>query len=310
MFESSIGILKVETKPTNNDEESTCPTVHFEFEAYSTGKIYEIMIDELEKLQSIHKIFLFEPFLILDIVLEKPKIEWDDISESNVIITYNVIAVGKTFNIVFVLAPKSYPEGSNQEVIDLKRQIRLLNRQIDELIAPKLYYEIEIPYNKLVIQYQDAHNWLKKNDNEYVKLIESKENASVDNLVVEFINTNEKRLLFNLECLSRQGWEMVDVAEKFIIHIHQKFTLPSAWKNGYHSLWFVAIKTSPNRTSTYSYSIEKIDDVITKYRRKFLFKTTDMDGFLDTNLIVANGIHHLQIVQRYKNIQEIDEQKE
>jgi hypothetical protein len=235
-FEVDVGVLSV-----MHSTEETSISVEFEFEAFATGKLYILKMDEVA-LVAHHKVFAFDPTMISDITSTPPTnveikksgpapLTKDQFVKemmtgnvgmlpSRASITYVRDVAGRQQTIIFDIPEKAYPEGSSGKVIELERMIRMherthaqlkqeikdLREELDQRELEELREVVSVPYNALIVANQVAHAFMKEKDgylnDEYSVFIKSRENASVDQLIAAFLETSEKRLLFNLHYMN------------------------------------------------------------------------------------------------------------
>lgn len=220
-FETKLGLLEcsVEAK----DEY----VVFLSFECYETGKVFEVEMQQKE-LEGLNKLFAYDVTFVDDVLKKRPEIAFSRKKES-VVVTYTVSVMGRENKIQFVILPKKYPEGSNEEVFELKRQLRLQARQIETLttqlhkarVAQSSRQIVYCPEDKLLVTNAEAHRIMMAGDYEYIgdkyrTLTESKQNTSID-IVTEFLKDDHDRYLFNLHFLNRsQGWQFICCAMPYV----------------------------------------------------------------------------------------------
>ena len=138
------------------DETEGAPlSLSFSFEAYNSGKCFETQFNATT-LADCHSLFAFDPLIASELVTERPTrilIEMKANEQHAVHLFYEAKVMRRKHTVEFLLPSKVYPEGmyrkselilfwtillcsflgSNSEVIELKRQLRLANRVITDL---------------------------------------------------------------------------------------------------------------------------------------------------------------------------------
>jgi hypothetical protein len=104
-------------------------------QSYKTAKLFELNIESFD-LPKINNIFAIDPTIMYDIIKEKPNsisIAMSDDKEDHVIIEYLIDFFNRNISLIFKMPEKQYSEGSDSEVIDLKRMNRLIHQEISEM---------------------------------------------------------------------------------------------------------------------------------------------------------------------------------
>lgn len=159
----------------------------FVTQSYKTAKLFELSVKSID-LPKINNIFAIDPTIMLDIIREKPhstSIIMSDDKEDHVVIEYIKEFFNRKISLIFKIPEKQYSEGSDAEVVDLKRMNRLLHQDISEM-------------KKLNQQCQDTVQELKTeiiNLREEIKTRVSESQKEITNLINDDKIKTEKTII-------------------------------------------------------------------------------------------------------------------
>ena len=141
-YETKVGMLKykVDVSETTIDDDGISLLVTYE--SYETGIAYETTYDH-EDIGKIHKLFVLDPTIILDMVSDNKLITKIDVDSKDVLIFYNMVFMKRAYEIV-LKADRVTHEGVDSATGDLQRQNKILLRQVSKLTDRLDYMEKQI----------------------------------------------------------------------------------------------------------------------------------------------------------------------
>ncbi len=155
-YELNQGVLIIQASETrdNKSDDLTAINIALQFTSHSDGKLFECQMDDHE-IQKLHQIF-FDTSLILDILERSPRSLYfvknvesvqgpknvpgginDNVSEViDVVWEFTSIRTkqkSKVYPISIQIPEKKYPEGSNQQIIELNRLLTCYRQRLTDL---------------------------------------------------------------------------------------------------------------------------------------------------------------------------------
>lgn len=153
-YETKVGMLKykVEVSETTIDDDGISLLVTYE--SYETGIAYETTYDH-EDIGKIHKLFILEPTLILDMIGDNKLITKVDVTSKDVLIFYNMSFMRLNYEIV-LKADRVTHEGVDSATGDLQRQNKVLLRQVSKLTNRLDYMEKQLQKLAKIVAYGEC----------------------------------------------------------------------------------------------------------------------------------------------------------
>lgn len=275
----------------------------FEYLKFSDGKLFYQKFN-IEEIKNIHTLFDFDPFLILEIIGNKPEII--QLSDEDVLLSYS-ITISNIQKIINILVPtKTYVEDVDIKMLELQRVIRLrdikqiqlqnkiktLESKIEKLECGKTLCEINVPYDNILIDnLYDAHIWLLNVEKqwkglkipvisiEYKKYAKKYTNLKIDNILENFLKGGVfRKLVFNLQWYSiTNGLEIYKKNRKYMNPDTGRVSCTYADKKT-NERFFSFIMEKTDRYVEYGTRKEVFSDIYT-----FIFNTNNNRFFSKSN---------------------------